>query len=111
MPNKLITDWISEQIRSVNRRLSETQADPRNSDRALWGAMAVLSFAGITGQSQDVQTEPETVLSDLLGDLMHWCNVQKTSSLEQPIDFESALERARNYYNEECADEGNQLRV
>jgi hypothetical protein len=96
----------------MNRRLNEARADPRNADRALWGALAVVSFAGVTGQSQDVQTDPETVLGDLLGDLMHWCDAQKTSGgLEESIDFESALERARNHYNEECADEREQVRA
>ena len=66
-------------------------------------------FAGVTGPSQ-VQTDPETVLSDLLGDHIHWCDAQKTNGgLEESIDFESALERARNHYNEECADAREQL--
>ncbi len=112
MANPLTNHEITERIRRMNRRLSETRAELRNVDRALWGAMAVVSFAGVTGQSQNVQIDPETVLGDLLADLMHWCDAQKTSGgLKESLDFESALERARNHYNEERADEREQLRT
>jgi hypothetical protein len=67
--------------------------------------LAVLTFASVTGQSGDVEVDPETVLGDLLAGLMHWCDVQKTSaSLVEPISFESALERAWNHYREEFED-------
>ncbi|MFY9560429.1 MAG: hypothetical protein WAQ52_09365 [Terriglobales bacterium] len=90
--------------------MAKTHADPCNADRALWGALAVVSFASVTGQSEDVQTDPETVLGDLLADLMHWCDVQKTSeSRIESIDFESALERASNHYTEESIDERERL--
>lgn len=112
MANQLTSHEITERISMLNRRLSETGAEPSNADRALWGAWALVGFADATGQRQDVQADPETVLSDLLCDLMHWCDDQKTSGgLEESIDFESALDRARNYYNEECADEKEQLRA
>ena len=101
MTNQLTIKEITEQIHSVNRRLNETHADPRNPDRALCGALAVISFAGATRQSQEVQIDPETVLVDLLCNLMHWCDAQKASdgSLEESINFESALERACSHYN------------
>jgi hypothetical protein len=53
-----------------------------------------------------MHTIPETVLSDLLADLMHWCDVRR-SDLEpqEVIRFDSALERARDYYDEEVSDE------
>jgi len=112
MANQLTARKITNRIRCVNRRLAETRADPRNADRALWGALAVVTFARVTGQSEDVQTDPETVLGDLLADLMHWCDAQKTNgSLEESIDFESALERAHDHYNEECLDEREHLRA
>jgi len=108
--NQLTIQAITERIRAVNRRLRKIREEPCNADRALWGAFAVVNFAGVTGQSQDVQTDPETVLGDLLGDLMHWCDTQKTSGgLKESIDFEAALERARNHYKEECVDERQQL--
>jgi hypothetical protein len=112
MANQLTIQEITEQIRRVNRRLNETCGDIRNADRALRGVLAIVSFAGATEQSQEVQIEPETVLVDLLSDLMHWCDAQKANSaLEKAIDFELALERARNHYNEECADERELLRA
>ena len=106
MANQPTTREITERIGMLNRRLTRNHEDLRNADRALWGAFAVVSFAGVTGQSQDVETDPETVLGDLLGDLMHWCDDQSASGgMGESIDFESALERARNHYNEEYADE------
>jgi len=104
MEHRLTTLKIRNRIRSVNRRLAKTNADPSNADRSLWGALAVVSFASVTGLSGDAQIDPETVLGDLLADLMHWCDVQKTNdSRAESIDFESALERARDHYSEECA--------
>ena len=80
---------IRNQIRSVNRRLAKDNAEPRNADRSLWSELAVVSFAGVTGLSEDLQIDPETVLCDLLADLMHWCDVQKTNHSEvESIDFE-----------------------
>lgn len=106
MANQLTLQEITQRMRSLNHRLTGNREDLRNADRALWGAFAIVSFAGVTGQSQDVQTDPETVLGDLLGDLMHWCDDQRTSGgIAESIDFESALERARDHYNEEYADE------
>ena len=106
MESQLTLRRIRDQIRNVNRRLDKAGTDPRNSDRSLWGALAVVSFAGATGQSEDVQTDPETVLGDLLADLMHWCDAQKSNrNLGGSIDFVSALERARDHYSEECLEE------
>jgi hypothetical protein len=106
MAYQLTVRKLRDRIRRVNRRLDETHADPRNADRALWGALAAVTFASVTGQIEYVETDPETVLGDLLADLMHWCDAQKSNVLrEQSIDFESALARARNHYREECADE------
>jgi hypothetical protein len=105
-----MTRKIMDRIRAVNRRLNETHGDPRNADRALWGELAVVTFADVTGQSKDVQIDPETVLGDLLAGLMHWCDSQKTNvSLEESIDFDSALGRARNHYSEEYEEERKPL--
>jgi|NGEPerStandDraft_6_1074524.scaffolds.fasta_scaffold22605_5 hypothetical protein len=106
MEDRLTTLRIRNRIRSVNRRLAKNNVDPRSSDRSLWAALALVSFASVTGLGGDVQIDPETVLCDLLADLMHWCDVQKTNDcLIESIDFESALERARDHYSKECADE------
>ncbi len=86
----------------MNRRLAKSSADPRNADRVLWGSLAMVSFAAAAGLRGDLQADPETVLGDLLADLMHWCDAQKASDrLVGSIDFESALERARYHYSEE----------
>src|ERR1700693_407891 len=106
MKSKPTIREIRDRIRSVNRRLDKTNADPRNADRALWATYAAVSFASVTGQSEDVHIDPETVLGDLLAGLMHWCDVQKPSDIRiESINFESALQRARNHYTEECIDE------
>jgi len=103
MENEIAIRKLTNRILKANRRLLASHADPRNSDRASWGSLAVASFANVTGQSADVETDPETVLGDLLAGLMHWSDVQKArDNLEEPIDFESALERARHHYQEEC---------
>jgi len=110
MTNQLTIRNLTNRIVEANRRLLETHSDPRNEDRALWGSLAVLSFANVTGLGEDVEVDPETVLGDLLAGLMHWCDVQKTNPARvEPIEFESALERARNHYREECDDEREQL--
>lgn len=97
---------IRNQIRRMNYRLSDTGADPSNADRALCGALAVAHFASVTSRAEDMHTDPETVLSDLLADLMHWCDVQRPNfELQESNGFDSALERARDYYKEEHGDE------
>lgn len=104
MENQLTIRKIRDRIRSVNHRLAKASADPSNADRALWASLAVVNFASVTGLSKDVQTDPETVLGDLLADLMHWCDVQQPSRGRIVlIDFESALKRAHNHYAEERA--------
>lgn len=97
---------IGSRIRSVNRRFAKKKKDPRNADRSLWGDLAVANFARVTGLSGDVDVDPETVLCDLLADLMHWCDVPKArGSVVQSVDFDSALQRAREHYSQECAEE------
>jgi hypothetical protein len=90
----------------MRQRLNETGAYPSNADRALWGALVVTHFASVTSRPKSLHTEPETVLADLLADLMHWCDVQRSNSeLHEAIGFDSALEQAKDYYNEELGDE------
>lgn len=97
---------IRAQLQRVDQELNETGADPRNSDRALWGELAVAYFASVTGRAENMRTTLETMLSDLLADLMHWCDVRRSDSEpREVIVFDSALKRARDYYNEEVSDE------
>jgi hypothetical protein len=93
---------IRTRIGRVNRRLRETDSRPSNADRALWGAVAIAQLNGGIGSGRESAADGELVLSDLLADLMHWCDSQATVNRRQrPIEFESALERARQYYGEE----------
>jgi hypothetical protein len=79
---------------------------PQNLARAQWAASAVLKFARATGVGEDLYADPETVLADLLADVMHWCDGRNTySRLTAAVDFESALGRARHHYRQECARE------
>jgi hypothetical protein len=63
----------------------------KNQERASWAMIAVQSFqdeTGLTGDSLD------TAILDLLGDLMHLCDVEG-------ISFESCLERGKWHYDYE----------
>jgi hypothetical protein len=66
---------------------NELPPDPEcmNSDRSVWAAAAVAAFQKATN------TDAEDTLSDLLCDLMHWCD-------RNQHDFDAELERARNNY-------------
>jgi hypothetical protein len=106
MTGRGATAKIRAQIRRINHRLIETGADPSNVDRALPGALAVAYFASVTSRVENMHTDPETVISDLLADLMHWCDLQRsTGELQESIGFDSALQRARDYYMEERSGE------
>jgi hypothetical protein len=91
-------------------RLNETGTEPTNADRAVWGALAIVHFATVTGRVPDILSDAETLLADLLADVMHWCNVQKANRRQEAIEFGSALQRARDYYEEEYSDELEQGR-
>lgn len=109
MTGQITIRKIRAQILRMNQRLRETGADPSNVDRALLGALAAAHFAGATSRVEDVHTDPETVLSDLLADLMHWCDLQRPAGeVHESIGFDSALERARDYYMEESSDVSEQ---
>lgn len=83
---------------------------PRNADRVQWADSVVTRFAKATGLGDDLRADPETMLADLLADLMHWCDAQKTNRrLKGDIDFESALGRALGYYREEVVNETSGL--
>jgi hypothetical protein len=76
---------------------------PRNADRVAWAGSAMADFATATGLWEDLRTDPETALGDLLADLMHWCDAcGATGRPAQVIDFEAALKRARAHYGNEA---------
>jgi hypothetical protein len=63
-----------------------------NLDRANWADKAILAFREQTG------CDNEGGLGDLLCDLMHWADVRN-------LDFDAALGRARDHYQEERDEE------
>ena len=67
-----------------------------NLSRARWAEAPLCYFSQITGS--DMDGDDPTALGDLLGDLMHYCDVQE-------IDFEETLQRARRYYYDEKHEE------
>ena len=76
----------------MSKRKSKLPPDPegQNDDRAEWAAASLRHFQCTTG------TEYEDAPSDLIGDLMHWCD-------RNGMDFERELNRARRHYQEETA--------
>ena len=94
---------LMQKIHAVQRRLKTKGGEMTNADRVLWGELALSSFASESGQSDDLTTDPETVLGDLLADLMHFCDARGT-------DFDSALERGRNHHSEEIEEEAEAAR-
>lgn len=73
--------------------------DDLNDDRAEWAQHALDQFAQLTGMDEGGgNEEDETVLGDLLADLMHWCD-------RHGVDFEAKLAGARANYAEETANE------
>ena len=67
--------------------------DSMNNDRASWAGAAIEAFIVETG------TDEEDALSDLLADLMHWCD-------RNNYDMDAALERSRGHYEAETGGEG-----
>lgn len=63
-----------------------------NDSRAAWAGQAIDHFAFTTG------TDKEDALSDLLADLMHWCD-------RQQVSFDRELARAREHYEAETLGE------
>ena len=62
--------------------------EERNDERAEWAQSAINAFRIATG------TDPEDAVSDLLADLMHWCD-------RYGPGFHNELNRARNHYDAE----------
>lgn len=111
-PQSTKTRSIRRRVYLTIRRLERTRADPKNSDRALLAGLAVSTFADVTGQDWYFESDPETILGDLLADLMHWTVAQQQNGKRtEPIVFESALDRARHHFEEEVEEESNESPV
>lgn len=71
--------------------------DPTNEDRAGWAQCALDAFAHTT--SMDTAGEDDkTVLSDLLVDLMHWCDLNE-------VAFDEVLANAADTYAQEVEED------
>ncbi len=71
--------------------------EPCNADRAEWATTALERFCRVTGLSLK-DDGPDTAVSDLLADLMHYCD-------QEGIDFDECVDRGRCHYEEEKAEE------
>ena len=81
-------------MRRFRRPFKRRTAYPTNRDRSFWAKCALDSFAMLTNSTAELRAETREVLTDLLADLMHYCDAQQ-------VDFASTLERARRHYVEE----------
>lgn len=81
---------MTADINAITRRLGGLPPDPdgMNEKRADWAANALSTFVG------DTKTDAEDAVSDLLVDIMHWCDRNST-------DFERELARSLNHYRSE----------
>lgn len=69
-----------------------------NLQRAGWAHEALQVFSRETGQSLTDEDKGQTVLKDLLSDLMHWATFRG-------IDFDATLYDARDNYQGEFDDD------
>jgi hypothetical protein len=70
--------------------------EPTNGDRANWARAALLAF-GEAAPGDSLDEEPETVVADLLGDMMHFCR-------RAGVDFDECLRRGTGYHRDESAE-------
>jgi hypothetical protein len=68
--------------------------EPTNEDRAGWANTAVTAFAEAVRETDMLDEEKELVISDLLCDMMHLCDMEK-------IDWHRCVARAQDHYREE----------
>lgn len=71
---------------------------PTNRDKAAFARVALRAYATRTGLAEHFPSDHETVISDLLADLMHYCTIHDLS-------FNDLLSRADRHYSEEWAEE------
>lgn len=85
---------------SINDTQLFLPPDPEgmNADRADWADDAIRAFASVTNMDSAGEDD-QTILTDLLGDLMHWCD-------RAGIDFHNRVGMARMHYEEETNNVG-----
>lgn len=69
-----------------------------NDKRAVWAQEAMEAVPAFAQMLEPEEGGPYTAVKDLLCDLMHFCGREK-------IDFEDALEGARDLYDGEVEDD------
>jgi hypothetical protein len=93
--NKVFGDLQFAKDKKLPAAPPTRSGDLLNEDRAAWAMRALTQFANDTEGG-----EMDNALSDLLGDLMHACNLDVIKQ-----DFDNELERARQYFREELAED------
>lgn len=81
--------------------------NPTNEQRAAWAEVALLAFSRRIGAAVESLGDSEDailVVSDLLADLAHWCDLHDVS-------LTSGLAKATSYYQAETGGLGKQLKV
>ena len=91
MLRKDVYQRVTDSIVAEQRRLPP-DPEGQNDERAAWAKVALDAFM------QETATDLDDAVTDLLCDLMHWCDRNNQ-------DFESALNRAQNHYHEETLTE------
>ena len=88
-----LDEALPERTAPTKKKAKQQPPDPENMNdgRAEWAAAALRHFQCTTGSEYD------DGLSDLLGDLMHWCD-------RSGIDFDAELSRARMHYEAETTE-------
>jgi hypothetical protein len=90
---------LKQKLEAARKLWSQPDQVVTNEQRALWGQYTVTAFANESGQlGEDLKDDPETVVGDLIADLMHYCDTRD-------VDFEEALRRGRNHHDEEIIEE------
>lgn len=69
----------------AKRKICTPDPEGKNDGRALWAEGALIEYRQQTG------ADLEDAVSDLLADLMHWCD-------RNEFDFSRELDRARGHY-------------
>jgi hypothetical protein len=86
---------------SLTTSKEQLPPDPEdmNDDRSEWASAAVEAFISAT------RTDNPDAVSDLLCDLMHFCDRNAGPGDEEFEGFEEALDRARQNYEEETMED------
>lgn len=76
--------------------------EPTNADRAEWARVAIAAFAAEThlDTSGELEHDLESVVCDLVADLMHFCD-------EESLDWKEIIRRAELHHSEEVEQADN----